>query len=210
MYIRNLAHVPLLAAHSWASSLFSFFLSSWGVFLLAALDSSVLFSLPFGIDAAVVILAARAGQSFWLYPLLADAGSLLGAAVTFWMGVKVGEAGLERYIAPPRLKKVRARVRTKGAVALAVLDLIPPPFPFTPFILVSGALKVSRKKFFGTLAIVRLVRFGGEAILAQVYGQSIIVWMESPTVQTIVTIAIIGAILGGAYSAIALFRRRAS
>lgn len=197
---------------SLSSSLFGLFLSPAGVFLLAALDSSLLFSLPFGIDAAVIILSARARQFFWAYPLLADAGSLLGAATTFWIGMKAGEAGLERYIARRRLERVKSKVRTKGALTMAVLDLIPPPFPFTPFILASGALEVSKKKFFGTLAVVRLIRFGGEGLLARVYGRRILSWTESRTVQAIVSICIVIAIIGTIFSAVALLRssRRSS
>ena len=42
-----------------------------GVVVLAALDSTVFFSLPFGIDAVVVILAARQPGLAWYVPLLA-------------------------------------------------------------------------------------------------------------------------------------------
>ena len=72
------------------------FASPLGVFVLAALDSTLFFSLPFGIDAVVIILAARMRDRAWIVPLCATAGSLAGAALTFWMGVKIGEKGLER------------------------------------------------------------------------------------------------------------------
>jgi hypothetical protein len=39
------------------SSFFTFFLTWWGAFLLGALDSSMLFFLPFGIDTVVIYLA---------------------------------------------------------------------------------------------------------------------------------------------------------
>jgi membrane protein YqaA with SNARE-associated domain len=126
------------------------FTSPVGVVVLAALDSTLLFSLPFGIDAAAVILAARMTHLRWVVPLLATLGSLAGAALTFWMGVEIGEHGLERYVPPRRLTQVRRRVRKSGAVALAVLDLMPPPFPFTAFVLVAGALEVKPTLFFIT------------------------------------------------------------
>jgi len=47
------------------------FASPAGVLVLAALDATVFFSLPFGIDAAVIILAARLHASAWIVPLLA-------------------------------------------------------------------------------------------------------------------------------------------
>ena len=80
----------------WIITLFA---SPVGVVVLAALDSTLFFSLPFGIDAAVIILAARLRELWWIVPLLATAGSVAGAALTFWMGVKIGEQGLERWVA---------------------------------------------------------------------------------------------------------------
>jgi membrane protein YqaA with SNARE-associated domain len=160
----------------WILALFT---SPAGVFVLAALDSTLFFSLPFGIDAAVVILAARLGAWWWIVPLLATTGSVAGAALTFWMGVKIGEQGLERWVPERRLASIRARVHEKGAIALAILDLIPPPFPFTPFVLAAGALEVTPRTFFVTLTVCRLVRFGFEGVLAIVYGRHILAWLDS-------------------------------
>src|SRR4030095_10376751 len=92
-----------------------------------------------------------------------------GAALTFWMGWIIGDKGLERYVNPKRLERVRAKIKKRGAIALAVLDLIPPPFPFTPFVLAAGALEVKTKLFFVTLVMCRMLRFGLEAAFAQTY-----------------------------------------
>src|SRR4051812_12369937 len=136
---------------SLSQTIIAMFASPLGVFVLAALDSTLLFSFPLGIDAVVVIMAARMRDAAWIVPLLATAGSTVGAALTFWMGIKIGEKGLDRYVPPTRLARMRARIRRSGAVALAVLDLVPPPFPFTLFVLAAGALEVQPRLFFGTL-----------------------------------------------------------
>jgi membrane protein YqaA with SNARE-associated domain len=172
----------------------AFCASPAGVVILAALDSTLFFSLPFGIDAAVIILAARMRELWWLVPLLATAGSVAGAALTFWMGVKIGEQGLERWVPRKRLLAIRARAHEKGAVALAVLDLIPPPFPFTPFVLAAGALDVTPRTFFVTLAVCRIFRFGLEAALALAYGNRILGWLDSDLFHEIVTCVIAIAI----------------
>jgi membrane protein YqaA with SNARE-associated domain len=166
-----------------------------GVVLLAALDSTLFFSLPFGIDAAVIILAARLHGFWWTVPLLATAGSLAGAALTFWMGIKAGEQGLERWIAARRLKRIRHRIRKGGTIALAALDLVPPPFPFTPFMLAAGALEVKAATFFTTLALCRLLRFGAEAALAVVYGRRILGWLDSDLFHDIVSVFIVVALV---------------
>jgi membrane protein YqaA with SNARE-associated domain len=177
-----------------------------GVVILAALDSTLFFSLPFGIDAAVIILAARLREFWWMAPLLATAGSVGGAALTFWMGIKIGEKGLERYVPPKRLKKVRARVRNSGAIALAVLDLIPPPFPFTPFVLAAGTLEVKTSLFFVTLTICRLLRFGVEAALAATYGKGVLAWLDSDLFHDIVSFFIVIAVVLTALSLVNLIR----
>jgi membrane protein YqaA with SNARE-associated domain len=166
-----------------------------GVIILAALDSTLFFSLPFGIDGAVILLAARMRGLWWIVPLLATAGSVAGAALTFWMGIKIGEQGLERWVPEKRLVQVRARVRQSGAIALAVLDLIPPPFPFTPFVLAAGALEVKARTFFVTLIVCRLLRFGFEAALALVYGDRIVSWFDSDLFHDVVMFFIALALL---------------
>jgi membrane protein YqaA with SNARE-associated domain len=164
----------------------SFVTSPIGIVILAFLDSTLLFSMPGGIDAAVVALAARQNTGAWAVALFATAGSLAGAMLTYWMGVKIGEHGLEHYVPAKRLARIRARVRNVGAIQLAVLDLIPPPFPFTPFILAAGALEVDAATFFSTLAACRIVRFGGEMWLAAIYGRRIVEWFDSDTFRNIV------------------------
>jgi len=187
----------------WALSLFA---SPIGVFVLAMLDSTLFFSLPFGIDAVVIILAARLNDHAWVVPLLATAGSVTGAALTFWMGVKIGEKGLDRYVSARRLDRIRRRIRESGAIALAALDLIPPPFPYTPFVLAAGALDVDASTFFVTLVVCRLFRFGIEAALAVVYGHSILRWFESDLFHDIVVGLIALAIVLTALSLVRLIR----
>jgi membrane protein DedA with SNARE-associated domain len=97
-------------------------------------------------------------------------------------------------VPPKRLTQVRQRIRRSGAIALAALDLIPPPFPFTPFVLAAGALEVKTQTFFVTLIVCRLLRFGLEAALAIVYGKRILAWLDSDRFHDIVSFAIVIAI----------------
>jgi membrane protein YqaA with SNARE-associated domain len=186
-------------------SILGYFLSPFGVFAMAVLDASMVFFLPLGIDFVVIITAARNPEWFWMYALLATLGSVVGAAGTFWVGRKAGENGLTRFVSPRRLKRVRARV-DRGAFVVAAMALIPPPFPFTPFVLVSGALGMNPWSFFGALAGVRAVRFGIEAALASHYGSGILRWMETPAFQTVVGVFIALAVAGTIVSAVLVFR----
>src|SRR5499426_1104827 len=185
---------------------FRFFLTWWGAYVLGALDASMVFFLPFGIDALVIYLSARNGMLFWIYPLLATAGSVTGAAVTYWIGRKGGELGLERLIPGNRLERFRKRVQKGGAFAMAIPALLPPPFPLTPFVLTCGALKVNRWIFFPTFAVMRLLRFGSDAVLARIYGRGVLRLLESDAFQRVIVGFIIVAVLGTILSAVVLWR----
>ena len=187
-------------------SLFGFFLSWWGAFLMAALDTSMLFFLPFGIDALVIFLAARDEELFWIYPILATAGSLTGAAITFWIGRKAGSTGLERLVPAKRLDRLKCKINDRGAVAMALPALLPPPFPLTPFVLTCGALDVDRWRFFATFGAVRLLRFGAEAALARIYGRGVLRVLQSEPFQMVVIGFIVIALLGTTVSAVLLWR----
>jgi membrane protein YqaA with SNARE-associated domain len=187
-------------------SLFAFFLTWWGAFMIAALDATMLFFLPFGVDAVVVYLSARNEQLFWLYPLLATAGSTAGAATTYWIGKKIGDVGLDRYVSERRLTRMRARVRDSGAIALAVPALLPPPFPLTPFILTCGALNVNPWRFLGIFGAMRLLRFGAAAGLAVVYGRGILRVLESDAFQVVIAVFIAIAVIGTTATGVLLWR----
>jgi membrane protein YqaA with SNARE-associated domain len=182
------------------------FASPVGIVVLTALDATLFVSLPFGIDVVVIILAARSDTLTWIVPCLATAGSVGGAVLTFWMGIKIGEQGLERWVSPRRLERVRRRIKDNGAIALASLALIPPPFPFTPFVLAAGALKVRGVLFFATLAGCRLIRFGLEALLARRYGRQIVAWLDTPTANLVVGSCFLLAVALTVVSAVRLYR----
>ena len=186
--------------------LFRFFLTWWGAFLLSALDSSMLFFMPFGIDALVIYLAARDESMFWLYPLLAAAGSLTGAAITYWIGRKAGEVGLERLVPERRLNRLKCKVNESGAIAIAVPAMLPPPFPLTPFLLTCGALEVNRTRFFVTFGLVRLLRFSVEAVLARIYSRGVLAVLRSDRFETIIIGFIVLAVIGTMISAMMLWR----
>jgi hypothetical protein len=107
---------------------------------------------------------------------------------------------------PARLKRVQNRVAGHAGVGVAVLGLIPPPFPFTAFVLASGAFGGHAWAFFTTMAAVRLVRFAAEGALAAIYGRRILAWMKSTTFEVIIGALIVLAITGTIVSGVAVYR----
>ena len=193
--------------HHFFTSVFSLFLNPLGLLMLGILDSSMLFFMPAAIDTAVVIMSARHPEWFWLYPVLATFGSVIGAAVTFACGHKIGEAGLKRWIPERKLKTARQRIDRGGVVAMGMTAVLPPPFPLTPFVLTSGAFDLDRKKFFLTLAAMRLLRFGTESVLALTYGRGILRWLESDIFEYVISGLMVLAFAGTAIAIIQTLRK---
>ena len=196
--------------HSLSRFTFGLFLSVGGLFTLAALESTIFFWFPFGIDAAVIVMTVRHPNAGWEYPIAAAAGSLVGTIITFWMGKTAGEAGLEKYVPQGRLHRVQRAVQKRSVFALAILGLIPPPFPFTAFVLAAGALEINATQFLGALAGVRLARFGIETLLAHRFGTSVLAWLNSDLVMDVVSGIIGVAIVGSIISAVVLWHRRSA
>lgn len=186
-------------------SVLGYFLTPFGILLMGVLDASLVFFLPLGIDFVVIIMAARKPELFWAWALLATLGSVIGAGATFWIGKAAGEKGLTRLVNPRRLQRVKTKVES-GAFVVAGLALIPPPFPFTPFVLAGGALGMNPWSFLSALAGVRVFRFGVEAALASHYGSQILRWMKTPMFKSVVGVFIALAVIGTVISAIALVR----
>jgi membrane protein YqaA with SNARE-associated domain len=191
----------------WFFSTFGFLLTWWGALIVSALDASLLVVLPFGVDAMIIYLAARHRDTFWVYPLVMSAGSVAGAALTFWIGVKVGDKGLPRLVSETHLDRLRKKVKNAGAGTLAVSALLPPPFPLTPFVLACGALEVDRTLFFTMFAAMRLVRFFVEALLARWQGLRVLRILQTDTFKTVVVALAALAVVATAASAVVLWRR---
>jgi len=107
---------------------------------------------------------------------------------------------------PARLKRVQNRVAERAVFGVAALAIIPPPFPFTAFVLASGAFGGRAWTFLTTLAAARLVRFLAEAGLAGIYGRRILVWMKSTTFEVIIGALIALAVIGTIVSGLAVYR----
>jgi membrane protein YqaA with SNARE-associated domain len=139
---------------------------------------------PFGFDALVAVLSARHGEIFWIFPPIVTAASLVGAALTYWVGRTAGDAGLPRLVPARHLERMKTRLATTGAGALAAAAVMPPPFPLTAFQLTCGALDFDRRRFFLVFGVMRLVRFAAVALLARHYGNQVLEMLQWHWLQT--------------------------
>jgi len=176
---------------------FFFLLGGVGLLLLGVLDSSFLF-MPLGNDLLVVALTANHHERIFYYVAMATLGSVGGVFITDWVARKGGEKGIDRK--SRRIRYVERKVENNGALALVVASVMPPPFPFTPFIIVAAALQYPRQKLLGIVAVCRAVRFSAEAWLAVVFGRRIIAMADQPAVQWFIIALVVISMGGSAFS----------
>ena len=165
--------------------------------------------MPFGFDALVAVLSARHGEIFWIFPPIVTAASLVGAALTYWIGQTAGDAGLPRLVPARYLERMKASLATTGAGALAAAAVMPPPFPLTAFQLTCGALDFDRRRFFLVFGVMRLVRFAAVALLARHFGSHVLEMLQWNALQTAVTsVTLVGLAATTVMSAVLWSRTR--
>jgi membrane protein YqaA with SNARE-associated domain len=154
-------------------------LGGFGLLIFGALDSSFLV-MPLGNDLLMVALTARHKARLPYYAAMATAGSVIGCLIMDLIARTGGEQGLEKALGSKRTEYVKKKVRKNAGWALAVASLMPPPFPFTPFVAGAAALQYPRKKLLGVVAGARFVRFSIDGLLAVLFGTRILRWAQTP------------------------------
>jgi membrane protein YqaA with SNARE-associated domain len=185
---------------------FFFSLGGFGLLLLGVLDSSFLF-MPLGNDLLVIALTAAHRQRMFYYVLMATAGSVIGVAFTHWVSAKGGQKGIEGDNKSRRTAYVERKVKEHGGIAIATAALMPPPFPFTPFIIVAAALQYPRRKMLAIIAGCRALRFAVEGSLALIYGRKIIAMAKSPYVEGFIIALVVISMTGSAWSIYSWIRK---
>lgn len=174
-------------------------LGVFGLVLMGTLDSSVLF-LPFGNDLLLVVLTARAPEQFWLYAIAAAIGSLIGCTITDFLSRRLGKAGLEKMVRAERLAAAQAKLKKQTFWALGLAALMPPPFPFTVFVIAAAAIQISRWRVLLSVGVARLVRYLVLGFVATKFGTYIIRLSERDEVRYFVIALAVISIVGSALS----------
>ncbi len=187
--------------HGLLQSLAYFFYSLGGIGLLflGILDSSFLF-MPLGNDLLVIALTANHHERFFYYIAMATAGSVAGVALTDWVSRKGGQKGIESHGKSRRIRYIERKVEEKGGITIAFAALMPPPLPFTPFIIVAAALQYPRKKLLAIITVCRAVRFAIDGSLALIFGRRIIALGQQPAVQWFIIALVVVSMGGSAWS----------
>ncbi len=177
-----------------------------GLLVMGVLDSSFLF-LPLGNDLLVIAMTANRHNFMPYFAAMATAGSVAGCFLLDLVFRKGGEQALDRHMHSKRFEYVRSCVEKQAGWAVAVASVMPPPFPFTPFVAASAALEYPRRKLLGVIAASRFVRFSIEGVLAIYFGHGILRLMRSPEVADAVIGLIIVSLAGSAFSVFRWIKR---
>ena len=150
-----------------------------GLFVLAVLDSS-----PFptfgGTDILTAILAARHREPWYYYAIIAAAGSVLGAYITFHMAHRAGAVYLRDKFGERRVSKLLAVFERWGTGILVLSTAVPIPSPTAAFFAVSGVLNYSPRKFLAVVTLCRVARYSAIAAIASSYGRQFLRVLRHP------------------------------
>src|SRR5208283_6120684 len=185
---------PLLAVPIWRQLRH---LGGIGLVLLGLADNSVV-PLTGSMDVLTIWLAARHREPWPYYALMATLGAVLGGYITYSLARKGGKEMMERKLSKKRAAKFSKAFASWGFASVVIPAVLPPPFPFLPFLLAAGAMQYSRKKFLAALVLGRGIRYTIEAALGFVYGRHILRFFSKyykPAMAILIGLAVIGAVV---------------
>jgi|AFSR01.1.fsa_nt_gi membrane protein YqaA with SNARE-associated domain len=181
--------------------LFGLWLAGFGMFgvlLLTYVDSIIpLTPIP---DATLAWLCTQ-GTLWWWAAGLAALGSSAGCLTVYWLVRRMrqrflGRSLLAQRLSPDRQARIEQLIRQYDILALAVAAIMPPPFPFKPFIICAGLLEFHQGRLFVGLFIGRALRYGTLAYLSMRYGNEALGMLQQHTGWFFLGIGVIVAVLG--------------
>lgn len=146
-------------------------LGAWGVFGIAFVDAAFM-GIPMDPVVAGYVWADK--SHFWLYILMAAAGSALGSLPLYLIGYKGGELLLAKRIGKERMQKMRDRFEKQEFFALMIPSMLPPPTPFKLFVLSAGVFEMHFTAFLGAIFLGRVLRFSILTALVLTFGPHVI------------------------------------
>ncbi len=171
-------------------------LGGLGLILLGLADNSVV-PMPGSMDALTIVLSAHQKAWWPYYAVMATIGGVVGGYTTYALGAKGGEAAIEKKLPKKKADRIYKIFNKYGFWSLFVPALMPPPIPYSPFLLVAGALKYSRRKFFIAVTTARAIRYTLLAWLGSIYSKQIFGFFHRyyrPAFWTLLTLAILGGL----------------
>jgi membrane protein YqaA with SNARE-associated domain len=146
-------------------------LGFWGAGCWAFIDAAA-FPVPMDLILATYVWADK--KHFYLYVLVAAAGSALGGMVFFLLGRAGGELFLMKRINRARYEQLRDRFEKQEFLAMMIPSILPPPTPWKLFVIAAGVFEMKVSTFVLSVFVGRVVRNTITAILTIEYGPQIV------------------------------------
>lgn len=164
----------------------------WGVGAVAVLDSS---SIPVPMDAILALYVWNDKRHFWLYCLIAAAGSAIGGLLPYGLGRAGGELFLLKRVNRARFDRLRDRFQRQEFLAVMIPSMMPPPAPWKVFVFASGVFEMRVVNFLLAVFVGRMLRWLALSLLVLKLGPGavdLVARHALPTVLVVGALAVLG------------------
>jgi membrane protein YqaA with SNARE-associated domain len=167
----------------------------WGVGAVAMLDSS---SIPVPMDAILALYIWNDKRHFWLYCLVAAAGSAIGGLLPYWLGRAGGELFLLKRINRAKFERMRDRFERQEFLAVMIPSMMPPPAPWKMFVFASGVFEMRVSSFLLAVFAGRMMRWLALSLLVLKLGPDAVDLVAKHAIVLVLAVGAL-AVLGFAW-----------
>jgi membrane protein YqaA with SNARE-associated domain len=158
----------------------------WGVAAVAVLDSS---SIPVPMDAILAVYVWNDKPHFWVYCLMAAAGSAIGGLLPYGLGRAGGELFLLKRINRAKFERLRDRFQRQEFLAVMIPSMMPPPAPWKMFIFASGVFEMRIPVFLLAVFVGRMLRWLALSLLVLKLGPGAVDLVARHAVPTVLIVS---------------------
>jgi membrane protein YqaA with SNARE-associated domain len=140
-----------------------------GILVLAFIDSAGI-PVASGMDALVILVAAKAPSRALLAASMGVLGSLIGNVVLF-VAARTGARRFVKDAQPGDKQRFRKWFERYGLLTIFIPCMLPIPLPLKVFVISAAAIGTPLRTFVLVILLGRAIRYGGEAYLGVVLGE---------------------------------------
>lgn len=166
-----------------------------GVGAIAVLDSS---SIPVPMDAILALYVWNDKRHFWVYCLMAAAGSALGGLLPYGLGRAGGELFLLKRVNRVKFEQMRDRFQRQEFLAVMIPSMMPPPAPWKMFVFASGVFEMRVRNFLLAVFVGRMLRWLALSLLVLKLGPGAVDLVARHAVPTVIAVGVL-AVIGFAW-----------
>jgi membrane protein YqaA with SNARE-associated domain len=173
-------------------------LMKWGILgvgAIAVLDSS---SIPVPMDAILALYVWNDKRHFWVYCLMAAAGSALGGLLPYGLGRAGGELFLLKRVNRAKFEQMRDRFQRQEFLAVMIPSMMPPPAPWKMFIFASGVFEMRIPYFLVAVFVGRMLRWLALSLLVLKLGPGAVDLVARHAVPAVIAVGVL-AVIGFAW-----------